>query len=206
MEDITASVKKLRMKYREVFQSFAEEFGKKIETLKSDEVPDFIQKTLREILEGRLEVLAQRRLFKCACCGACCKLACSEFSPEQLREKAEKGDVFARQFTSVFVPYETKDEARVIYPEYIDMLEKSTDGKTYFYHCPKVTEDNKCSDYENRPQICRDFPDNPIALLPKTCGYVKWKEGAVEKMLKLHAMLEIVEYYKGHLNAGTNRA
>ena len=127
-------------------------------------------------------------------------MACSEFSYTELTEKAENGDKFAKQFTSIFIPYETKDEAKKVYPEYIKMLDDSKEGDVYFYHCPKVDENNRCTDYENRPQICRDFPDNPLALLPKKCGYNKWKEEIEPIALMLHSMLEIVDFYKEKIN------
>ena len=52
------------------------------------------------------------------------------------------------------------------------MLIDNNESGYYFYHCPRVTKDNRCPDYENRPQICRDFPDNPLAFLPLSCGFM----------------------------------
>ena len=97
---------------------------------------------------------------------------------------------------SVFVPYASKEDARKVYPEYIKMLEENKEDNVYFYHCPKLTEDKRCSDYENRPQICRDFPDNPLSILPKSCGYKQWKDEIEPLALMLHSMVEIIEYYK----------
>ena len=76
---------------------------------------------------------------------------------------------------------------------------ESKEDEVYFYHCPKLNDCNRCKDYEKRPQICRDFPDNPLALLPKSCGYNAWKHEVEPVALMLHSMLEIVEYYKAHL-------
>lgn len=33
-----------------------------------------------------------RKNFHCACCGVCCKFAVSEFSPVELKQKANQGD------------------------------------------------------------------------------------------------------------------
>ena len=88
------------------------------------------------------------------------------------------------------------NEVDNIYPEYVQMLNDSGESGYYFYHCPKVTEDNRCSDYENRPQICRDFPDNPIAFLPKNCGFKDWKLKSESVSLKLNAEAEIINFYK----------
>lgn len=155
----------------------------------------------KDIYEKIQEVDKFRSTFGCARCASCCRLASSEFSPEELREKAKNGDVFASQFLSVFKPYKTYEEARAIYPEYFELLQK-TYGKNesiYFYYCPKLTDENLCSDYENRPQICRDFPNNPLALLPKKCGYNDWKEQVEVVSMMLHALIQIVEFHKEKL-------
>ena len=139
-------------------------------------------------------------MAKVISCGVCCKFAVSEFSPEQLALKAQNGDNYALQFLETFVPYGSVDEARKIYPEYVEFLLKIADGKAYFYHCPKVTEDNRCPDYENRPQICRDFPDNPLAFLPKSCSFTTWKLKSESVCLKLNAEKEIIDFYlKGNM-------
>ena len=149
----------------------------------------------KEIYRKLNEVMAYRSMFKCSGCATCCNLACSEFSPEQLAQKAQNGDKFASQFLSIFIPYESKEEARKVYPEYIKLLEDNGETDVYFYHCPKLTEDKRCSDYENRPQICKDFPDNPLSFLPKSCGYKAWKDEIEPITLMLHSMIEIVEFY-----------
>ena len=76
------------------------------------------------------------------------------------------------------------------------MLEENNQSGYYFYHCPKVTEDNKCPNYENRPQICKDFPDNPIAFLPPLCGFKDWKLKSELISLKLNAESEITNIKK----------
>ena len=154
------------------------------------------EKYYKDIYVKFQEVLAYRENFKCVGCATCCKLACSEFSPEELRQKAENGDNFAKQFLSVFIPYNSKEEAKAVYPDYIELLEENKEDNVYFYHCPKLTKDNRCSDYENRPDICRRFPDNPLSLLPSKCGYRRWKEEVEPLTLMLHSMIEIIDYYK----------
>jgi len=152
------------------------------------------------VREKWTNIYQYKKNFSCNGCATCCNLACSEFSPSELQEKASKGDNFATQFVSVFIPYESEDEARKIYPEYFELLsEKMQNEKIYFYHCPKLTLDNRCSDYENRPQICRDFPDNPLSILPKLCAFSSWKKEIEPTALELHATLEIVDFYKSKL-------
>ncbi len=150
----------------------------------------------KDILERINNISVYKNSFNCARCATCCKLACSEFSYEELKEKAKNNDNFAKQFTSVFVPYENEEEAYNYYKEYIDYLrEVLPEGeKVYFYYCPK-NKDNLCTDYENRPDICRDFPTNPLMILPKICGYKAWQEETHTSTLLLHALVEIVDFY-----------
>lgn len=217
MTDLNYTVNKLRKEYREIFLKSAEEINSRIEKIRPEnckgeifdkfpqnsEGKNWQEQTInllqneisKEIYRKLNEILAYRTKFNCNGCATCCNLACSEFSPEELRQKADNGDNFASQFLSVFIPYKDKEEARKIYPEYIELLEKNKENEVYFYHCPKLTADNRCSDYENRPQICRDFPDNPLSILPESCGYKKWKEEIEPIALMLHAMIEIIEFY-----------
>ena len=163
-------------------------------------VLELVDIELKKIPKEVQNVKLSRESFSCCGCGVCCKFAVSEFSPLELREKALQGDIFASQFVKTFVPYDGLYEVKQIFPQYIEFLEKSeTDGGYYFYHCPKVTKDNRCPDYENRPQICRDFPDNPIAFLPLSCGYNEWKRKTEKKMLELNARSEILNFYKERL-------
>lgn len=218
MGKLYSIVENLRSEYREIFCKSLDEICSQIEKVRPegldgdifDKYPsgskgELWQKKTLDLLENNIskeiyrkykEILAYRSEFKCVGCATCCNLACSEFSPAQLEQKAANGDNFAKQFLSVFIPYASKEEARNVYPEYIRMLEENKEDDVYFYHCPKLTEDKRCSDYENRPQICRDFPDNPLSILPESCGYKKWKEEIEPVALMLHSMVEIVEYYK----------
>lgn len=143
------------------------------------------------------KILGKRDMHKCIGCGTCCKLAISEFSPSQLKEKATNGDNFAQQFISIFVPYENFEEAKNIYPEYFEMLDSELKGKSklYYYHCLKIDDNNRCSDYENRPQICKDFPDNPLGFLPPKCGFNNWRKEVEEYALRMKAVSDIINFY-----------
>ncbi len=218
MSELNSILENQRLQYREVFKHSVNELQKRIDEIKpvgveGDVFTEFPvgssgkdwQIAVLDMLENDIskdiylkfqEILAERKTYHCNCCATCCNLACSEFSPEELEKRAKNGDNFAQQFLSVFVPYSSKEEARKVYPEYIALLEENKEDEVYFYHCPKLTADKKCSDYENRPQICRDFPDNPLTLLPASCGFCEWKEKSESMTLLLHAMIEIVEYYK----------
>lgn len=201
MSDLCEEVDELKLKYREIFIKVSEGINaqlKKIEPEKHLKI--LTEEVLKDAINRWVKILEYRGFFSCEGCAACCKLACSEFSPEDLEQKAKNGDDFAQQFTSVFVPYKNDSDAQKVYPEYFELLKNKTpDEKVYFYHCPKVTEDNRCPDYDNRPQICKDFPDNPISFLPKTCGFNNWKKEVEPTALMIRAIAEIVDFYKNKI-------
>jgi len=202
MSDLSIEMDNLKTRYREIFIKCGEELNQRIEEANPQNLLQFLnEEILKDVYERWIKILEYRKKFSCAGCAACCRLACSEFPPSELKQKAQNGDNFASQFVSVFIPYESEEEAKKIYPEYFELLKaKSQDENVYFYHCPKVTEDNKCPDYENRPQICKDFPDNPIGFLPKTCAYKSWKDEVETTALMLQALTEIVGYYKSKIS------
>lgn len=160
------------------------------------QVLNYATEILNNEIPAEVDKIRQmRNSASCSGCGICCRFAVSEFSYDELKQKAAAGDNFAKQFISTFIPYSSIEEASDIFPEYVEMLKNNNETGYYIYHCPKVTSGNRCPDYENRPQICRDFPDNPVAFLPAGCGYKNWKEKSETRMIKLRAMCEILNFY-----------
>lgn len=155
-------------------------------------------KISKDIYE-KIQLIEKRRsCFSCGKCSSCCKFASSEYSYDELKERAKKGDKFASEFVSVFVPYDNADIPRTIYPEYVSLLEENLKDLTslHFYYCPKLSKDGLCGDYENRPSICRNFPNNPLVILPLKCSFNEWKQEVEITALTLHALIDIVGYYK----------
>ena len=198
MRVLSNDLKILKKNYGEIFKFSYAGIEAAIDDLSNSERKSYLLNRLNKVKNEAIDyVKKQRDVSHCSGCGVCCRFAVSEFSPEELVEKSKCGDNFATQFISTFVPYHSEDEYSNIFPEYIELLK---DEKYYVYHCPKVTDDNKCPDYENRPQICRDFPDNPIAFLPPNCGFMDWKLKSEPVWLKLRAEVEIINYYLEKLN------
>ena len=158
-------------------------------------------KISKDIYEKIQLIEKRRQCFTCGRCTSCCRLASSEYSYEELKQRAENGDKFSKEFVSVFVPYKSKEEPRKIYPDYIAMIEEKFSDQTevYFYYCPKLGDDGLCIDYENRPNICRDFPNNPLVALPEKCSYNEWKQEVEIMSLTLHALIDITGFYKEKL-------
>jgi Fe-S-cluster containining protein len=157
--------------------------------IKSEIEPDIILK-----IE---EIIKYRENFQCKRTGICCRLACSEFSYQELLEKAKNGDNFAGQFTAIFAPYRDIEAAREVYSDYVDLVLSKIDEseKTNFYYCKHLINTNQCTIYENRPQICRDFPDNPLSIIPPVCGFYQWREEVIVAAYTFHAMSQIYSFY-----------
>lgn len=163
-----------------------------------------IQNEIEPEIELKIkEILEYKNKFKCKRTGTCCKLASSEFSYEELKQKARNNDEFARQFTEIFVPYKNLEQARNVFPEYVDLLiEKLGKNENInFYYCKYLQGENECPIYETRPQICRDFPDNPLSIIPPVCGYYTWKEEVIVAAYTFHAMQQIYGFYKEKIKA-----
>ena len=138
-------------------------------------------------------IMDKKSEYSCAKCAAC-KLATSEYSYTQLKQRAMRGDKFSEDFVSVFIPYESEEDAKKANPEYFELLNKLVeDTKIYYYYCPKL-EGNLCSDYENRPNICKNFPHNPLKLLPSSCAFNAWKNEIAYQAMLLKAKVDIIEF------------
>lgn len=143
-------------------------------------------------------LMQKKNEYSCNKCGECCKLAISERSPMILKQHAIRGDKFAREFLSIYVPYDSEEMAEAICPEYYNKLKELMDenSRLYFYYCSKLGADNTCSDYENRPDICKDYPMTPTKVLPDKCSYLPWQEEARKLAMSINARESIIAFYK----------
>ncbi len=202
MDKLKDHYEQLVKQYREVFVSVLNAMQGEINGLKHEEIKNYLDVEVEKHIQFQRNLVVERRKnFNCGMCGACCRLAISEFSPTQLLEKASRGDKFAKEYISTFSPYDKDEDAEKEFPLYVQLLKESGE-KVYYYHCKKVTEDNKCSDYENRPSICRDYPDNPIQMLHPTCSFIGWHESIQKIVLTIRAMSEIREHFRKEFEKG----
>lgn len=203
MDKIKEHYQQLILQYREIFVSVLNAMQGEINTFKEHaEIENYLNVDVEKHIQTQRNLILERRKnYNCKMCGACCKLAISEYSPTVLLEKAANGDKFAKEYISTFTPYEDVSEAEKQFPLYVELLKESGE-QVYYYHCKKVTEDNKCSDYENRPSICRDYPDNPIQMLHPTCAFIGWHENIQKIVLTIKAMTEIREHFRNELKKG----
>lgn len=149
----------------------------------------------RQILDKLNKIQAYKDSFKCHMCGVCCRMASSEFTYDQLQTKAANGDSFARQFTSIFLPYASQAAAREKFPEIVDsvLLQVEDPDSVSFYHCPYVGEDNSCTIYGDprRPDICASYPDTPLTFIYNKCAWKPWKDETHDEALQAHALIEL---------------
>jgi Fe-S-cluster containining protein len=191
------TVKNCKIEKKDVFTDYPigcayRDWQKQILAFLSGDYRQKLKNTYKMIMDKKCE-------HECSKCGNCCRLSTSEYSYEQLKQRAARGDKYSQDFISVFVPYETVDEAKQANPEFIKLLEEiMEDQRVYYYYCPKLVG-NCCSDYENRPDICKNYPHNPLKLLPSTCSFNAWKNSVDKNAKLLKAKTDIIVFYKNKL-------
>jgi Fe-S-cluster containining protein len=131
---------------------------------------------------------------ECKGTGHCCRFSSPSTPGIILIEKAGNGDEFARDYLSVFVPYQSIEEVIKLNPELVEknlkVLEmhkckEVTQDNLVFYHCRYLDDNNRCMVYEDRPSLCREFPDSPLLVLAPGCGYEEWAAKCKEKYFQL---------------------
>lgn len=191
------SVKNCKIENKDVFADYP--VGCKYRDWQK-QVLSFLHGEYRQKMKNSYRIMMEEKsCCECIQCGNCCRLAVSEYSYQQLKQRANKGDKFSQDFVSVFVPFETVEDARNANPDYFNLLDNLLEEqKIYYYYCPKLV-DNKCSDYENRPDICKVFPNNPLQMLPSTCSFNEWKNKISKYAMFLKAKTDIIEFYNTKL-------
>ena len=160
----------------EIF-NLVDKLNEKYVRILKEELKTFDDNAETRLLELKTRILNKRKEISCGKCGSCCRLAACPNSPEELEEKANN------------------EEVEKLHPEYVKAV-KSLHEKIYFYHCNLVTKDNLCPKYEDRPQICRDYPDNPLEIYPVKCEYKKWRNNVLDDILRVKAINDILNLEK----------
>lgn len=150
------------------------------------------------------EFIRSRPQELCLMCGKCCKTVSAAKSNQELNDLASQGDTSALDFLSIFRPYASLEDAKNVDRSVVEnILKGAPDGKELtFYHCKHILDNNCCGNYENRPQLCRNFPSSPFAVVPQGCGYEGWLFAQREKVKhKVRELKESIIEYKAELKS-----
>ncbi|NDV26414.1 YkgJ family cysteine cluster protein [Desulfovibrio sp. JC010] len=106
----------------------------------------------------------------CNLCGSCCRSVCLSVGGRWLKSKRK------------FYKEIKKDTSLACF----EISGKTEEGYLKFT-CTRLNDNGTCSDYENRPKLCRSFPSPSIFMefgqLPKGCGFRMSTEIDFEKVL-----------------------
>ena len=155
------------------------------------------------------EFINSRPQRLCHMCGKCCRLAVTVKTHDELISLAQSGDEGSQDFLKLFEPYLSTNEARTASKDTVDniirhMTEDNIfdETKITFYKCRYIQDDNLCSIYQDRLELCDRFPSSPWAVVPPGCGFEGWlfqqREGIKqqvrkqkENLLSLEDMLKV---------------
>lgn len=125
--------------------------------------------------------LAKRPQHLCHMCGKCCRVVTTSTPYAQLKSMAESGDKGATDFLSLFEPYSSIEAARNVDADVVDNIinRLKNDGKfdennITFYGCRFLQDNNLCSRYETRLDLCKHCPSTPWSIVPPNCGFEGW--------------------------------
>ncbi|OGI22866.1 MAG: hypothetical protein A2287_10395 [Candidatus Melainabacteria bacterium RIFOXYA12_FULL_32_12] len=131
---------------------------------------------------------------ECKKTGNCCRFSSPSTPGVLLLKKAAENDEFARDYLSIFIPYSSLEDVRKlnerVVEKNLEVLQKQKCGKVnadniVFYYCRFLADNNSCMIYEDRPSLCRDFPDSPFLVLAPGCAYQEWSDECKKKYAQL---------------------
>ena len=145
------------------------------------------------------DFLERRPQRLCKMCGKCCRVVVASIPHEELVLNAENGDKSAKEFLELFEPYPSYKDAMKVDEEIVKNIpnyEKQT-----FYKCRFLQDNNLCSRYETRLEVCKIFPSSPWAVIPPDCGFEGWLFVEREKhKQRIRKLKEELILYKAKLN------
>lgn len=115
--------------------------------------------------------------------GICCQVAVFKGLHDHagllaMRDLDDIEGEMARDFASVFVPYESQARVRELSPVFVDRVREFAVAKgrdpeaVTFYGCKYVQADGRCGVHEDRPTGCRRYPiPHKNTLFHPGCGY-----------------------------------
>ena len=131
-------------------------------------------------------------------------MAVCQYTKEELKAFSEDKESEARDFLSVFTPYESLEEPMKLSPEYVEVIInklKETghydEKQPVFLKCKHALPNNKCAIYENRFGWCRRAPRHAWSIMPTGCGFTGWQFGLREQIKhSVRQLKEILYQYE----------
>jgi Fe-S-cluster containining protein len=173
-----------------------------IETMKATD--DFAG--LGEVVQGLFKLPQQL----CKVRGNCCRVATfkgllSYDSLMTLATSTEADAINARDFLTLFVPYQTLDDVKAIAPQFVDDVLTAADLKDNpvndvgFFHCRFLGEKGECRIHEDRPTGCRYYPfPHENTIFHVGCGF---KDTAIYNWQKIKEITRFFEQRMAQMNA-----
>lgn len=144
----------------------------------------------------------------CKTRGNCCRIATFKgtLSYEDIVKLGQSDDedaANAREFLTLFVPYETQEEVRELAPVFVERVRagapKGEEDKVGFFHCRFVAEDGRCMIHEDRPTGCRVYPfPHEKTIYHPGCGF---EQKGLENWQKIQDISRFFETRLAELNA-----
>lgn len=135
-------------------------------------------------LAAEVERLLKMPQHLCKQRGICCKVATFKGSLNYqdilalAADPTADGHESARDFASVFEPYESQAQVRQVADEFVDRVRNFAAGKGQdpdritFFKCKYVLEDGRCGVHEDRPVGCRVYPfPHKNTIYHPGCGF-----------------------------------
>lgn len=146
-------------------------------------------------------------LPQCKMQGCCCRGASPSVPYHQLLRKAAQGETFARDFFTIFVPYDSHESARAVEAGLVERTLKAAEKDSgfegpedvVFYKCRYIGDDNKCQIWEDRPQLCRAYPDTPFVVFAPGCAFEPWSKAVRAKYAEIQEDLKNLKKQKQSL-------
>jgi Fe-S-cluster containining protein len=142
--------------------------------------------------------------------GECCRGAAQVAPWFGALRQAALGDTTVRAFLNQFVPYASLEEARQHAPDAVAASLEIGQSRgdppeaLVFYHCRFLKGRSDCQIYEDRPALCRDFPESPFGAVPGCCGYSRVTQTCREKLAGLRQELADLKDLQSRLKQSEN--
>lgn len=155
-------------------------------------------------LASQVEQLMKLPQHLCKQRGQCCRVATFKGSLSYAdilalaADPSAEGHESARDFASVFMPYQSQDQVLEIAPEFVERVRSVASAKgqdpdqVSFFQCKYVLEDGRCGVHEDRPVGCRVYPfPHRNTIYHPGCGFEQQGQQNWEKIEAILTQLGI---------------